>query len=185
VDTPDGPVSIEGIQPGDLVVTRDQRRPNGPLAGALASGVGVQQVMAGLIIELAMDRLGGKALDGLLGAYNRFASGFVKSLYKQAKMHRHHLVPKFLGGLKKAGTFNLPDSLHVQFHKNLRKKLKENGIELPENAGTAEWEKLLDNEEAFGKAKKALLEATADFDKMHHTNMLSQLVDEMMSQGWW
>jgi RHS repeat-associated protein len=31
IDTPDGPVAIECIQPGDLVVTRDQRRPNGPL----------------------------------------------------------------------------------------------------------------------------------------------------------
>jgi RHS repeat-associated protein len=150
-------------------------------------GVELRQILLSMVVDAAIDQVGGRAFDWAIGAFGRVTARFATQAGRavKAKIEAHHLIPKFLTGWKKkGGLFGLPDQLHDEFHRSLRENLKDAGIALPENAGPTAWADLLSDPEMFAKVREILLETTEEFDRARGLDMLPELIAEMERQGW-
>jgi hypothetical protein len=95
----------------------------------------------------------------------------------RALVHKHHPIPKYLGGRLKQKLDELPAWLHWKYHGNLSRELGARNVE--------EAMRLVANdpERRIGVAKK-MIAFTEKFDKEYSTKILDYLKHELIEQKW-
>lgn len=97
-------------------------------------------------------------------------------------VHMHHVLAKFLGGPEEQEREALKQSLHIGFHQNLARNLKEAGFLNVGGKGgsTTDWaQHFVDNPGRFDRAIEILRRTSQDFDKTNGTSILSKLDREL------
>ena len=91
---------------------------------------------------------------------------------------KHHPIPKFLGGNKKQDFSELDDVVHKEYYSLLNKKLKQNGLPLPDRGpkgSAALWDRYMaSNPGSQRKAFDAVLDAAREIDFKHGTDITSK-----------
>jgi len=128
--------------------------------------------------NVAADYLFGVALRGMAqvaGQLARFAG---------SQIHKHHVFPKFLGGLPKGARYGLDKGKHILFHKQLKERLvDEFGLERKaKNWSYDQWDFFLKQGNNQRRMQDLLWDFTTEFDRAHGSNMLPVLLEQFMVQ---
>ncbi len=120
------------------------------VARRLAAGVSVHTILVDVILDVAADRLGGKAFDRALAGLRK-----VPNLFK--RFDRHHPIPVALGGKPDQFLVNLPPGVHrSEFARALNEELSARGIDLKATGGAGnsarDWARFLEKEGAERQA---------------------------------
>ncbi len=94
---------------------------------------------------------------------------------RQLMFHLHHVLPRFLDGLKNGTRVLLPEGLHHAYHGGLLTALAQGEVRR-----TGTWREFFrQNEGMLEKAHGILISYTAEFDRTHGTNLLRYVLDEV------
>jgi hypothetical protein len=97
---------------------------------------------------------------------------------------KHHILPKFLGGLDNGALKKLTKAHHKMFHKMLNEKLKDK-FGVAANDKTGFWKRKVAGGGKHKKAvKQALLDAYREFKDKTGIDLSGDLEDEIRKQGW-
>ncbi|HEY4309048.1 MAG TPA: hypothetical protein VGN12_06315 [Pirellulales bacterium] len=100
--------------------------------------------------------------------------------------HKHHPLPRFLGGDLKQLLSTIPKAVHDEFHAELRHELRASGFKLPIGSvrgSAAKWKALFASTPGSqGRAFDAVIRTSQRIDKRHKTSItkavLKNLTDE-------
>ena len=91
------------------------------------------------------------------------------------KWHRHHAIPKFLGGVPRQILTKLPDNVHREYHRVLSRELRSRGLNLPvggKRGSTQAWREFFErNPGTQDNAFDAVLAASRSIDAQYGTKI--------------
>jgi hypothetical protein len=96
---------------------------------------------------------------------------------RQLLMHRHHLLPKFLGGLEGGAMTLLPEHLHRAYHGGLLTDLAAAGIHKERSMSWVEYFNTHDDMQPL--ALSTLVAYTQRFDAANGTSLLQKLLQAL------
>jgi hypothetical protein len=112
------------------------------------------------------------------GTFTYYAAGIWvhNNSCRQLLLHRHHVIPRFMGGLDKATAF-LDEKLHSMYHTGLNRALRNAGIPLPYRG---KWHEFFEsNVEYAEKALDVLVDYTRRFDGENGTGLTRHVLREL------
>ncbi|MBI9016436.1 MAG: RHS repeat-associated core domain-containing protein [Phycisphaerae bacterium] len=156
------------------------------MARQLVQGVSMHNILLGVAIDIAADKVGGKMLDSFVDA----AKGLGKFRRKLARKagKGHHAAPMWAGGnpiqdlVGKAD--GLSDKLHTKLESKIRREMKDLGIQIGGRGGAAQdiARKMAENPNLQQDTLNKLVDIYRDFDQEHGTKLVGAFWDNWLNK---